>query len=89
MIFQVYSVRDHLTGFMTPVLEQNEAVAVRNFSMACDRLKVDSSVMAWRPSDFALYQIGSFDSDSGLVAPLSPPKLICNGDSVSGGKDNA
>lgn len=85
MIFGVYSVRDHLTGFMTPVLEQNEAVAVRNFSMACDRMKAESSVMAWKPSDFALYQIGSFDSESGLIAPVQPPVLVCHGDSVSGG----
>lgn len=86
MIFSVYSVRDHLTGFMTPVLEANDPVAVRNFSMACDKMKADSSVMAWRSSDFALFKIATFDSDSGLMTPIQPPELVVNGDSVGGMK---
>lgn len=87
MIFQMYSIRDHLTGFMTPVLEQNDAAALRNFTMACDKAKSSSTLMAWRPSDFALFRIASFDSLSGELIPESPAVLICNGDSVGGASD--
>lgn len=86
MMYSMYSVRDALTGFMTPVLEHNDPVAVRNFSMACDRIKADQSVMAWRPSDFALYRIAEFNSETGELRPLVPPVLVCNGDSVGGDK---
>ena len=37
MIFGIYSIRDHLTGFMTPVIEQTDAAALRNFSLAINR----------------------------------------------------
>lgn len=84
MIFQMYSIRDHLTGFMTPVLEQNDATAVRNFSMACDKVKAANSVMAWRPSDFSLFRIATFDSSTGELIPESPAILVCNGDSIGG-----
>ncbi|UPW41959.1 nonstructural protein [Dipodfec virus RodF1_56] len=82
----MYSVRDALTGFMTPVLEQNDAVAMRNFSMSCDVARRDSSLMSWKPSDFSLYCIASFDSDTGILTPVNPVRLVCNGDSVGGNK---
>lgn len=77
-----YSIRDALTGFMTPVLEQNDAVAMRNFAMACDRSSSDPTLMRYRPADFFLYRLGSFDSESGVIDPLSPPFLVCAGDSI-------
>lgn len=84
MILSVYSVRDRLVGFLTPVLEQNDAIAMRNFSMACDKSSHDSTLMTWKPSDYSLYRIASFDSDSGLISPVSPPELVCSGDSFRG-----
>ena len=34
------------------------------------------------PQDFALYEIGSFDDTSGVITPLSIPKLIAQAASV-------
>ena len=82
MIFSVYSVRDALSGFMTPVLEQNDAMAMRNFRMACDASFSDPSLMRWKPSDFQLYRVATFDSESGVFRSLDPIELICSGDSV-------
>lgn len=89
MIYSMYSIRDSLVGFMTPVLEANDPVAVRNFSMACDNMKRDQSVMAWRSSDFALYRIAMFNTETGELRPLVPPELVCNGDSISRGDKDA
>lgn len=81
MIYGIYSICDALSGFMTPVLEQNDAVAMRNFRMACDSSKSSSSLMGFRPSDFSLYQIGTFDSQTGAISPLTPLKIVCRGES--------
>ncbi|UPW41055.1 nonstructural protein [Sigmofec virus UA08Rod_5658] len=87
MIFQIYSIRDALSGFMTPVIEQNDAIAMRNFAMACDRMSSSNSLMVFRPRDFSFYRIGTFDSDSGLVVPVTPIELVCDGLSVGGKSD--
>lgn len=85
MIFSVYSIRDVLTGFMTPVLEQNDAVAMRNFSLACSTQAKDSSLMRFRPADYSLYRIAQFNSEDGSIRSLDPIELVCTGDSVVGG----
>lgn len=69
MIYGVYSIRDVKTGFMTPTIEVNDEAAVRNFSHAV--VNSDSILFSFA-TDFALYRIGSFDSDS---ASLSPEKV--------------
>lgn len=86
MLLRLYSVRDVLSGFMTPVLEQNDAIAMRNFQMACDSFRPDTTLMTWRPSDYSLYCIASFDTDSGVISPFTPIELVCSGDSLGGFK---
>lgn len=81
MIMRMYSVRDSLTGFMTPVLEQNDACAMRNFRMACE---TSQSLMNYSSSDFSLYHIADFDSNSGSISPVSPVQLVCSGKSFLG-----
>lgn len=89
MMFNVYSIRDSLSGFMTPTIEQNDAIAMRNFSMALDKVNSDRSIMAFRPSDFSLCCIATFDSISGIVNSVSPIRLVCNGSSIGGSKDDS
>ncbi len=79
MIFSVYSIRDELTGFLSPVVEQNDAIAMRNFRHACDS-NPDTSLMSWEPTSYCLYRIATFDTDSGVVAPITPIELICRGE---------
>lgn len=78
MKFGMYAIRDVLSGFMTPVLESNDAVAMRNFRMATD---TNSGLMHYRPSDFALYHIADFDAELGVLTPIVPPVVVCNGGS--------
>lgn len=87
MIINVYSIRDTLSGFLTPVLEHNDAIAMRNFSLACSKQANESSTMRFRPSDYALYRIGTFDTESGALDRLDPVELVCTGDSVTVGGD--
>lgn len=83
----VYSIRDVLTGFMTPIVDQNDATALRNFTMACSVVDASKSTMSFRPSDYSLYRIAVFDTESGSVEPLIPIQLVANGSSVGGTSD--
>lgn len=83
MILHVYSVRDRLTGFMTPTVESSDPVAMRNFEMACSSLNRDKSLMSFKPSDYSLYRIADYDTDTGELIPSFPPVTICSGDSFT------
>lgn len=74
MKYSVFAIRDFKTGFLSPVCEANEAAAVRNFEAAC--LKSDSLFFS-HPEDYALYLIGEYDTDSGLLTALSPIQECC------------
>lgn len=84
MIFRMYSTHDSLTGFMSPILDQNDASAMRGFAMACREGK---SIMTFRPEDYTLYYIADFDSNTGELLPVVPPQVICRGDSFRGDRD--
>lgn len=74
MLYKVYSILDVNVGYGMPVVQDNHAVAMRNFENACcDK----SSVFATHSSDFSLWCIGTFDSDSGVMES-TPPEKICN-----------
>ena len=78
MIYGLYSMKDAKTGFMTPVLEQGDAVALRNFSSAVNQ---SESIIRQYPNDFAFYKVANFDTDSGIV-PLPAPVLIVDASEV-------
>ena len=69
MKFGLYCIKDAKTGFMTPVVEQNDAAALRNFSHAVNQ---PESIMHDSPNDFALFKVSDFDTDAGILAIPSP-----------------
>lgn len=70
MKFGIYCVRDVKSGFQTPTAQVNDAVAVRGFASAVIN---SDSVLFTHASDFALYKVAEFDSDSGRITPLDLP----------------
>lgn len=76
MIYGVYSIRDVKTGFMTPTVDQNDDSAARNFYHAVAN---SDGILFTYASDFALYHIGNFDSDTGIIDPAIPSVLIAEG----------
>lgn len=80
MNFIVTSLYDEKTKqYMVPVVEQTEAVARRNFAYAL----TSNASLAFAASDLRLYQIGSFDSDTGTLSAVSIPTLIADGKEFS------
>lgn len=78
MKFGLYSIKDAKTGFMTPVVEQNDASALRNFAHA---VNLPDSIMHDCPNDFSLFKVAFFDTDDG-VEELSIPALIADASEV-------
>lgn len=76
MIYPVFSIRDKYTTFMNPTIDQSAESAKRGFSYAINN---QPGIMNFAPSDYDLYQIGTFDSVKGVLSPLKVPEFICNG----------
>lgn len=66
-IFSVYDLKAQVHS--QPFFAVNSAVAVRNFETAVND---QSTVFSKHPSDFVLYQVGTFDDDVGDVSPTQP-----------------
>lgn len=72
MIYGMYAIRDLKTGFLNISLEQNDNSAIRNFEHACMN---SDSLFYTHGSDYSLYRIGTFDTDTGLVSPCDKEVL--------------
>lgn len=79
MILRMYAMRDRLTGYMAPTVEQNDAVAIRNFRHA---LVTTNSILRSSPADFELCFISEYDSETGIVYPVQVTPII-SGASIS------
>lgn len=73
MKFGIYSIRDVYTGFLAPTIESTDIVAQRNFEFAVNK---PETLLYTRPGDYELYKIGEFESDSGVVTPLTPIQVV-------------
>lgn len=69
MFYNIYSIRDCHTGFMSPTFDQNDSSAARNFRHAAASKE---TLLNSHPNDFQLYCIGRFDSETGQITPELP-----------------
>ena len=79
MIYPIFVMKDLKKGFMSPTVDLNEASALRTFHMA---MIDDHSVIKVHHEDFALYKIGEFDSESGVIDAYSSPVFIADASSL-------
>ena len=75
MIKPVYAMYDAKSTFLDPVVDCGDASARRAFAFAIN----NGGLMGFAPGDFQLYHIADYDTVSGLLSPLSPFELVCNG----------
>lgn len=77
MIYGMYSVYDKAANlFLSPSIDINDDVAMRGFEQM---LTVRNSMMEFRPDDYELYQIGTFDPETGYVSAMVPPSRLYRG----------
>jgi hypothetical protein len=60
-------------AYSNPFYAVNNSVATRDFRQACTD---PASALSANPEDFSLYQVATFDDESGLFAPVVPPMFI-------------
>jgi len=76
MIQVVVSVKDlAANSFGQPAFFGSTAVAERSFRALINDESQDTDFRKF-PVDFEMYQIGTFDSDSGTLVPVSPPVRV-------------
>lgn len=69
----IYAVRDLKVGFMHPQIESNNGSAIRNFEIACNN---PNSLFHTHPEDFQLFEIGTYDTDTGVFENLDKPNYL-------------
>lgn len=78
MLTPMYSVRDEVAGsFAAPVLRVNDGVAKRDFADMVRQPGKDGqpNKLAQDASDYALYRVGCFDAERGVVVVEEPTRL--------------
>ena len=76
MKMPVFSVKDNLIGFGTPFTAINDAVACRGFTNSIYRSLEGGFDDTSTPEDLALYRIGDFDTELGVLSPCEPHPLV-------------
>lgn len=79
MNLNIYSIYDSVAGtFTTPIFLHNDNEAKRLFKTWCNNPELP---MHANPGDYALYAIGFYDNNSGLIEPQTPHNQIMKGSS--------
>lgn len=77
---RIFSIYDAKAKFFTQTIaDKNSASAERNFKTAVNNKDTDFSRY---PEDYQLFELGSFDNETGILSPHSVPILVCNASSL-------
>lgn len=69
----IVAVSDKKSTFLQPVCTGSLGEAERGFG---DEVNNPQSLMSKHPGDYALYLIGTFDPESGVIVPEPKPKFL-------------
>lgn len=68
MITKIFAIKDCKQGFLNVTTEKNKLIVLRNLEQVV-RSADENSLMAKFPADFSLYELGEFDTDTGIITP--------------------
>lgn len=72
----LYVIKDTVGGYyMSPFTSINHDTAKRNFAKVCSSVEYSG--------DFELFQVGTYDSDTGVVEPCKH-EFVINGSDING-----
>lgn len=74
MIYGLYCIKDLLSDLFDVRVHTfaSNRDAVFNFKKACS---VPGTIMSMKPSDFTIYRVGFFNTDTGYVTQITPESL--------------
>lgn len=77
---RIFSVRDSKAKvYIQPIADRNSAQAERNFKTAVTNPETDFHKY---PEDFQLFELASWDPDTGIIIPHPSPILVCDAKSL-------
>lgn len=80
MIIKVFAVFDNkAASFGSPIFCVNRGIALRDFSDVCADPK---SKLCVHPDDYALHELGAYDSNSGFITSHKTPDFIVSASDV-------
>lgn len=79
MNYPLYCIRDLKASFQEPFLSANDQAAKRDFIL---RLATSNVLTRTAPSDFDLYFIGHFDTETGLLTSEAVARYLYSGSAV-------
>lgn len=75
MLFTVFSIYDSaILTWLPPMYARNKGEMLRNFA---DAVSDPQSKLAKHPSDYALFELGTFDDDKCVFSLLKTPVRLC------------
>lgn len=74
MVYPLFSVKDDLTGYGIPFASDNDATAMRAFNQFIEQ---PNSLMGMNKSQFNLYHVGEFDTESGTIVGFTT-RYVCS-----------
>lgn len=84
MIYKLFAMRDEKSTFMQIMMEYSDGTAMRNFQQAVTKPDTVYSSFAY---DFALYCLGVYDTETGIITPENPPVLLARASDFKEGVD--
>lgn len=69
----IYAIRDIKSGFLSPIVDDTDQQAVRNFGFSCSK---SDTLLNFAPADYSLYCLGTFDTETGKISPANLPELV-------------
>ena len=69
MLKHIYAIRDYKVGYTNLIVEDNEDVAIRSLKMA---LRNPDTLFYNEPKDFALFRLGTYNTETGDIIPNEP-----------------
>lgn len=79
MKYGLYAIKDAKSSFMLCNADMNDACAIRNFEHA---VRQPDSLLRSHPNDYALFCVGAYDNETGIVYPQVPPTLLTDASAV-------
>ena len=74
MLHKIFVVRDaKVEAYAKPIFVRSRGEGLRSFT---DAVNDNTTEFARHPEDYALFEIGVYDDDTGLVEPHVQPELI-------------
>mgnify|MGYP006959789755 FL=1 len=85
MIYKLFSTFDRVAGtFESPAPFVSEPVAIRAFKNVIDN---ETSFTGLNYRDFDLFEVGLFDTSTGVIEPVSP-RFVTSGRDIKGAVNN-